>query len=320
MKVKAQNPIQSCVVASSYGQNRHEENLRYIEDHRQIFDIENSYLLNSFEEFIGKQRKDKGGAIVCACNIEKDRRYPARFYYSCEFNLPNPAVKLLDLEEFLSFSYRIEGRPEVQIDRRLLEQFLATGLDPSKVHLVIFGIDARPELRHSRIKLSFHVRDYPEKMAIAIALCGEQRNWEKLIVNGNLLVAFDLFFDNRSSVEVYPTFYPADLQRPDVQAYLAEKLPARALQLLNESGAWLQIGISDENDSDVLYFNSVKSPNSFVDQLGNEMLKQVHAHYRNRVFEEVYIAIPESEFSATSIQRVKMYYQMNKFVNKMESR
>lgn len=316
MKVQAQNPIQSCVVASSYGQNRQEENLRYIEDHKQIFDIENSYLLDSFEEFIGEQRKGKGGSMSCCCNIEKDRLYPARFAYLCEMLVADPAIKLLDLEEFLSFSRRLEGRPEVQIDRRLLQQFLATGLDPSKVVLQAFAIDDRSELRHSRIKMYITIKDYPEKIATAIALCGEQRDWEKLIVNGTLQVGFDFFFDNRSAVELYPTFYPADLQRPDVQAYLAEKLPARALQMLKESKT-LQIGISDENDSDVLYF---KSPNNIVDQLGNEMVKQVHSQYRNRVFHDLYVGIPESEFSATSIQRVKMYYQMNDVVNRKKSR
>jgi SAM-dependent methyltransferase len=315
----AQNRRQPSGVISRPGQNRHEENLRYIEDHKQIFDIENSDLLNVFEEFIGKQQRDKGGCIACGCNIEKDHRYPARFYYCFENLLPNPASKLLDLEAFLSFSHHIEKRAEFRINRRLLQQFLATGLDPSKILNMSLGIDVRPEPRHSRIKLCLYIRNYPEKIAIATALCGEQRDWEKLIVNGTLLVGFDFFFDNRAAVEVYPTFYPVDRKRPDVQAYLTSTLPAKALPLLDES-KWFQIGISDENDSDVLYFNSVKSPNSFVGQLGNEMVKQVHAHYRNRVFHDFYIGIPESEFSGESIQRAKMYYMMNDFMNPMESR
>lgn len=317
-KVKAQNRIQTCVVASSYGQNRHVENLRYIEEHKQIFDIENSYLLNLFEELIGKQRKGKGGAISCCCNIDKDRCYPARFGYLSEVNVPDPAMKLLDVEDFLSFSRRIEERPEFQINRGLLQQFLATGLDPSKVDMVIFAMDVRPEPRHSRIKLYFTIRNYPEKIATAIALCGEQRDWGNLIINGMLLVGFDFFFDNRASVEVYPTFYQADLQRPDVQAYLTSILPAKALPLLSESRS-VQIGISDGNDSDVLYFNNFKSPNNAVDYLDNEMANQVHAQYRNRGFKDLYLGIPEAEFSAHSIQRVKMYYNMNNFVNRVKS-
>jgi LynF/TruF/PatF family peptide O-prenyltransferase len=316
-KAITQNQRQPSGVISSAGQNRHEENLRYIEEHKQIFDIENSDILNLFEEFIGKQQRDKGGSIACGCNIEKDRSYPARFYYCFEYLLSNPAAKLLDLEAFLSFSHHIEKRAELRINRRLLQQFLATGLDPSKIR-ISFGIDVRPEPRHSRIKLYLMIRNYPEKIAIATALCGEQRDWEKLIVNGTLLVGFDFFFDNRAAVEVYPTFYPADLQRPDVQAYLTSTLPAKALPLIDES-KWFQLGISDENDSDVLYFNAVKSPNNFVDRLGNEMVKQVHAHYRNRVFHDLYIGIPESEFSAESIQRAKMYYSMNDLMNKMGS-
>ncbi|MEG4440452.1 DUF5838 family protein [Microcoleus sp. AT9_B5] len=314
----AQNRRQPSGVTSSLTRNRHEENLRYIENHKQIFDIENSYLLNLFEEFVGKQQKDQGGSIACGCNIEKDRSYPARFYYCFESLPSNPAAKLLDLEAFLSFCHHIEKRPEFRINRRLLQQFLATGLDPSKILNMSFGVDVRPEPRHSRIKLYLLIRNDPEKIAIATALCGEQRDWEQLIVNATLLVGFDFFFDNRAAVEVYPTFYPADLQRPDVQAYLTSTRPAKALTLIDES-KWFQIGISDENDSDVLYFNSVKSPNSFVGKLGNEMVKQVHAHYQNRVFHDLYIGIPESEFSAESIQRAKMYYMMNDLMNKKGS-
>lgn len=315
LKVKAQNRIQNSVTVSSYDGERHQENLRYIEEHKQIFDIENSYLLNLFKEFVGKQQKGKGGLIACGCNIEKDRCYPARFYYAFEPNPSDPAIKLLELESFLSFSHRIEERPEFQINRGLLQQFLATGIDPSKIKNMSFGIDTRSEPRHSRIKLFILIKDYPEKIAIAVALCGEQRDWKNLIINGMLLVGFDFFCDNKAAVEVYPTFYPTDLQRPDVQAYLTSKLPAKALPLLNESGS-LQIGISNENDSDVLYFDNFKSPNSLVDYLGNEMVKQVHANYRNRAFDDLCIGIPESEFSANSIQRAKMYYKMNKFMSR----
>lgn len=309
-----QNRIQRSGVTSSPAWNRHEENLRYIEDHKQIFDIEKTYPLNLFEEFIAKQRKGKGGSISCCCNIEKERYYPSRFAYLSEVRVSDPAMKLLDIEDFLSFSHRIEESPQIQIDRSLLQQFLATDVDPSKVDMVTVGVDVRPELRDSRIKLYLSIREYPEKIAIAIALCGEQRDWEKLIVNGTLLVGFDFFFDNRAAVEVYPTFYPADLQRSDVQAYLTSRLPAKALPLLYESRT-VQIGISKDNDSDILYFNNFKSPNSAVDYLKNEMVKQVHSHYRNRVFNDLYLGIPESEFYTNSIQRVKMYYHMNKFVN-----
>ncbi|CCH92966.1 putative Sterol 24-C-methyltransferase [Microcystis aeruginosa PCC 9432] len=318
-KTKTQNRIQPSAVISSPVWNRHEENLRYIEEHKQIFDIENSYPLNLFENFIKEQRKGKGGTISCCCNIEKERCYPSRFAYLSEVFVSDPALKLLDIEDFLSFSHRLEERPELQINRSLLQQFLATGLDPSKVDMVTVGVDVRPELRHSRIKLYLSIRDYPEKIAIAIALCGEQRDWEKLIVNGTLLVGFDFFLDNRAAVEVYPTFSPADLQRADVQAYLTSRLPAKALPLLYESRT-VQIGISNDNDSDILYFNNFKSPNSAVDYLKNETVNQVHAHYRNRVFHDLYLGIPESEFYTNSIQRVKMYYHMNNFVNQKNLR
>lgn len=314
VRVKAQNRVQTSGITSSSSPNRHEENLRHIEYHKQIFEIENSYPLNLFEEFIGKQRKGKGGSISCCCNIDKDICYPSRFAYLSEVYVSDPTIKLLDIEDFLSFAHRIEERPEIQIDRSLLQQFLATGIDPSKVDMVTVGVDVRPELRNSRIKLYLTINDYPEKIATAIALCGEQRDWDKLIVNGNLLIGFDFFFNNRAAVEVYPTFYSADLDRPDVKAYLTSILPTKSLPLFYESRG-VQIGISNENDSDVLYFTNFKSPDRAIDYLSNEMVKQVHTHYRNRFFHRLYLGIPESDFYKDSVRRVKMYYQVNGQIN-----
>ncbi len=90
-------------------------------------------------------------------------------------------------------------------------------------------------------------------------------------------------------------------------------LPPKAIHLLNESN-WLQIGISNDNDSDVIYFNSISCPNTFLANLGNEAAKQVHASYQNRQFHDLFVGIPVAELSAQSVQRVKMYYIRNNYI------
>lgn len=289
-------------------QTHHEEISRFIGEHKQAFDIDNLYPLNLFEE-VASRLGHRARALGCCCNIERDKLYPARFYFVFQPMPSKPEIFFSDLRTVLSFIERTKERPEVQINDQSLQQFLATGLDASKVKGISFGVDIRPDLRESRIKLSLLIENYPEKMETAISLCGENRDWKKLIVNRKLLVGFDFFFNNRSSVEVYPTFYREDLQRFEVKKHLEEILPPRAFKLLPES-EWFQIGISNDNESDVLYFNDLICPNSFIDNLANQLTNRVHAYYRHQPFKTMLVGIPMAEFSAWSIQKVKLYYAM----------
>jgi LynF/TruF/PatF family peptide O-prenyltransferase len=253
-----------------------------------------------------------GYGIYCCCNVEKDRLHPARFNLSFDEIISDKRYVYPNLNKALNFLHQVEGRPGVKLNYHLLQQFLGKGLDISKVTWMSLAVDARTELSDTRLKFYITLEDYPEKMATAIALCGENRDWKKLLVSNQLLVGFDFFLDGRAAVEVYPTFFPKELQRGDVQLYLKSILPPQALPLLEKSASF-QIGISDANESDVLYFDHVFDPNSFVDNLNNEMAKKVHAYYRHQPVKALLVGIPESEFSAWSIQHLKMYYRMTDF-------
>jgi len=285
-----------------------QENLRFIGEHKRAFDIENLYPVELFEEFV--EQETWGRSIACCCNIDKDQLYADRFTTFFDKIIADKSYVYPSLNAVLNFCRQVEGRPEVKLNYSFLNQFLGTGLDISRVKWMCFGVDARPELGDSRLKLFITLQNYPEKMATAITLCGEtQRDWQKLLVSNELLVGFDFFLDGRASVEVYPTFYLKDLQRVDIQVYLAQTLPKKALPLLNKSTNF-QIGISNTNESDVLYFNHPLDPDSFIDNLANEMAKKVHAYYRHQPVKRLLLGIPSHEFSAWSIQSVKMYYQM----------
>ncbi len=204
-KPKTPSSSWGCGVVSTHTLDRHDENVRFIEEHQQIFDLENIYPLGLFKQFVA-QESQQGGVVVNACNIEYARCYPGRLYYAYERSPSDPAIKITNLKASLSFLHQVTQRPDVQIDLRLLEQFLRTGLDPTKVTGMSIGIDGRPEISKSRAKVCIQVKDYPEKIATALALCDEHRDWANLIVNGVLLIGFDFFFNNKAAIEVYPTF------------------------------------------------------------------------------------------------------------------
>lgn len=284
------------------------ENLRYLGEHLRAFNIEPIYPIDLFQEFV---EIHKGSGIACGCNIDKDRLYPARFYVTFEPTAPDKPSMQQSLKAGLNFLRQAEKRPEVRINYELLERLIGSGLEIDKVQSITIGIDARPELTESRIKLVISMKNYPEKIAAAIELCGEDRNWPAILANNILVgVGLDFFLNGHSAIEIYPTFYLEDLQRAEVQLLLKKMLPPRALPLLAECTSF-QFGISKENASDALYFNGPPDPNYFVENLNNEMAKKVHAYYRHQNYKYLFVGIPEAEFYEPTIENVKIYYYMS---------
>lgn len=278
------------------------KNLHYMNAHKSVFEVEDLYPLDIFESFVQAQTES---AMDCACKIDKDKLYPARFslvFYNKQYaeHQVNAAI---------DFFQQVEGRVGVKLNYQLLQQFLGTGFDFTKVIRNLVGVDARKELADSRVKLFIWIDNYPEKMERAIALCDSNKDLPMLLVNNQLLVGFDFFLDGRSAIELYPTLSSEELRRVDVQQRLAKVLSPPALRLLDQSRA-LQIGFSEANEGKILYYH-VLNPNNFIDNLGNEMASRVHAYYRHQPVRGLVVCIPESELIAGSIQKLNMYYSMN---------
>jgi LynF/TruF/PatF family peptide O-prenyltransferase len=285
-----------------------EDNLRYIGEHKLAFDIEPLYPLDLLEELV-RIMHELGCGIVCGCNVERDRLYPARFYLTFERIASEKQAIQQTFNAALNFLRQVEKRPEVRINYKLLQQFIGTGLEIDKVQGITIGVDARPDLTDTRLKMVIFMKNYPEKMATAIAMCGENRDWSALLANNKLLMGFDFFLNGHSAIEIYPSFDREDLQRADVQMLLKNMLPPPALPLLAQCTSF-QFGISPENESDALYFNCPPDPNYFVENLNNEMAKKVHSYYRHQPFKYLLVGIPQAEFFERSIESVKMYYYM----------
>lgn len=293
--------------------NHSEENLRYIGEHQRAFDIEPRYPLGLFEEFV--RECPWGCGVYCCANINQDTLEAARFSLSFDKVVLDWRTFPSSLNAALRFLRRIESRPEITFNYQLLNCFIGGDLDISRVKWLNVGVDARPDARDTRLKLYITIENYPEKAATAIALCGEQRDWQFLQVAKQLLIGFDFFADGRTEIELYPTFLPEDLARLDVQQKLTALLPPKARPLLQRCTAF-QLGISRANESDILYFNHPLDPDGFIDNLGNPLAKKVHGYYRHQPVKKLLVGIPEHEFFAWSIQQVKMYYRMTEFRHK----
>ena len=275
-----------------------EKNLRFFEGHKNAFDIDNIYPLDLFEEFLKTQ---EDCIIDCSCKIASDRLYAARFtlsYLSGDFRDK--------INASLDFFRRVEGQVQATINYQLLQEFLGSSFNFDKIKRVLTGVDARPEVKESRLKLFIWIENYLEKQETAIKLCGDSQDLRTLMIQNNLLIGFDLCLDGRAEIELYPTLAEEELQQISVQRKLAKLLPNLALQLLENCHA-IQIGFSKANPCKILYFHP-QDPNYFIDNLGNEMAKRVHAYYRHQPVGDLVVAIPENELLGRSIHHLNLYY------------
>ncbi|MGH1393111.1 MAG: LynF/TruF/PatF family peptide O-prenyltransferase [Trichormus sp.] len=278
-----------------------ELNLTHIGKHKRAFEIED-YLfpLEQFEKLVQVQTD---AMIDCACKIDHDTLHAARFTLTWK----KPCAKS-QINAALDFFNAVAARVEVKLNYQLLHQFLGNDFDFSKVTKILVGVDARREIKDSRLKLFIWIENYLEKIETAISLSGDSPELRSMLINNNLLIGFDFSLNVGNGIELYPTIPAEEFNRADVQMRLAKILPPKALELLK--GCYtLQIGFSQANESKILYFHPTDH-NYFVDNLGNHLANRVHAYYRHQAVQALVVCIPESELLKSSIQKLNMYYGM----------
>lgn len=281
-----------------------EKRLRYFNEHKRLFDVENYYLLEKYEEFVEGQKHNC--LIECGIKINLDRFYASRFnlgYLQKEGSKEHLVIGAFD------FFSKIETRVEAKIDYQLIQDFL-DGFDYNKILNIFVGVDGRAEIAESRVKLFLQMENYPEKIEEAMSFYGDRVETSEIrqliSYNNLLLIGVDFYLDGRTAVELYPVVFEEDLHRADLRELVGKMLPSKALKLLKDSEG-VQIGFSKANKSKVFYFVPI-NPSLFVESLGNEIAKRANAYYGDRQFLNMVVAIPESELRKTSIQRLNMYY------------
>ena len=279
------------------------KNIDYIRAHANVFDVEYYYPLELFERFVEKSRDC---FVECDSKIKKNQLYPARF------NLGYQQANLQQYNAILDFFHQVEARVDVKLDYHLIQQFVGSDFDFSKVFQISMGVDLRRELSASRLKFWFTIDKYLENLKTAISLSGDSETLQLLLLNNpnNVTVGFDFYLDGRSAIEVYPTIKPEDLQHIEIQTRLAQVLSPKVWPLFD--GCWaLMIGISEANADKVLYYRT-RNPNNLIASLRNDTANRVHAYYQTQPFHEAIIGLQEREIIADSIANINLYYQMTK--------
>ncbi|MEG4851139.1 LynF/TruF/PatF family peptide O-prenyltransferase [Microcoleus sp. B5-D4] len=178
-----------------------EQRLRFMRTHQDGFDVEPSFPIPLFEEAVLKIEGSCG--VEPTCNVEGNRLFAGDFQVA-NYGHTWPR-SLTDASNFLD---KIESRVGVKINRHLLDQFSALYIGSSKIENNTIGIDLRPTLQDSLIKIYMHIHpgeSNGDLVMTAIALDSAKYSAEltEVLLRDVVVIGFNLFLDGRSNIEIW---------------------------------------------------------------------------------------------------------------------
>lgn len=282
-----------------------DQRVYFIKAHRQAFEVEPSlYPLEIFEDFIAKLDDGSVSSLEASCKIEADKLLAARF-----LAFINPPFEK-SLAQALKFYRQVENRVGVRLNYDLLQQFIGKSFDFSKVRRFTVGVDLRQNLADSSLKMHIVLDNYPEKVATALALDGNQYSealrWMALQTVS--LVGFDFYLDGRSEIELYGALTEEQFQQPQILALLEQSFPPAVLKPLQVSDLFY-IGLSKANANPVLYYHLKDKKDLLNYFVINDVARKVHAFYQHQeVRAEMWVGVAKQELLNSRIENIRLYY------------
>lgn len=189
------------ISSASHDSYLKEQRLRFIRTHQDAFDVEPNFPLPIFEEAVINIKGSCG--VEPTCHVEGNQLFAGDFQVAnYEKTWPR------SLTDAFNFLDRVESRVDVKINRKSLEQFAALHAGSHKIKNNTIGIDLRPRLEDSSIKVYIHLNpgEGDEHLVMTGMALDDAEYSDELIqvlVKDVSLIGFNLFLDGRSTVEIW---------------------------------------------------------------------------------------------------------------------
>ena len=270
------------IVAEIQKNSLKEQRIQFIRNHQQAFDVEPSYPLRLFEDFV--MEVEGNCDIEASCKIELDKLIASRFmlffkYQSQEWQKC--------LTQSLAFFRQVENRVGVQLDYSLLQKFLGHNFDFSKLEVLSAGLDLRTNLADSSLKIHIRIKDYPEKLQTAFVLSDGAADSDYLSEFVEL-IGFDFYFNGKSEIEIYAELQEDDFFRPETINLVWRHFPDSVLKPLQGSSLFFT-GLSKANNNPVLYYH-LKDRQGLTNYFKiNDTAQRVHSFYQHQDILPIYV-------------------------------
>jgi LynF/TruF/PatF family peptide O-prenyltransferase len=237
--------------------NLKEQRLKFIHDHQNAFDVDSTFLLSMFEKTVIEI--DEPCGIEPSCKVEGDQLFAGRFAVRGEIRGNWRKI----VAQALGFLDKIESRVDFKINRELLQKFLAVHIGSNKIVANTVGVDLRPSIEQSSVKIHIHIdqdQDAEELARTAINLDGGHYSPEltQVLLRDTTLIGFDFFLNGHNEVELYPSCPGGKYELSGnwgrtLCAYVQKNFSKEVISLFNVSDIFMA-GFSKANIEPVLYF------------------------------------------------------------------
>jgi LynF/TruF/PatF family peptide O-prenyltransferase len=276
--------------------------------HKKEFGLEKNIFLRLFEEVLSTT---PCSLLECSVKISREDTHALRLRLGYEqSNIQSGFHAMYGLLN------KIAGCENVCLNRDILGQIVSNNLDISRIMALGLGLDCKSNIKNSKVKCYFLLREYPEKVDQVILLHPPLDDIHDYLIHDEFGFGIVMYFDGRKGVEIYPCFDCHDLNNTE----LMEKLKLRDVvwKFIEECDL---LYISFERDGRRLLHFNPRRPSRFVRLLNNRRLSLTYSHVQTlnyilsrsykTAFVSVSLCLREDEINARDIQNISLHYGLS---------
>lgn len=276
--------------------------------HKKEFSLEKNTFLRLFEKLLSTP---PCSVLECSANISPKSTHAARIRLGYQQN---------DIQDGLhaiyNYSNKIAECENVLLNRDILDQIVDNDLDVSRVIALGLGLDYKANISDSKIKYYLMIRESPEKVDQVLSLHPPLDNTRDYLIHEEFVFGIDMYFDGRTSIEIYPSLNRQDFNNTALMSQL--KLRNAVRELINECNL---LHISFESNGRRVFYFHPQHPTKFVRLLNNRQLSLAYSHVQilNYILSQSYkqdlisvnLCLLEDEITSKDIQNIGLQYAIS---------
>jgi LynF/TruF/PatF family peptide O-prenyltransferase len=276
--------------------------------HKKGFGLEENIFLRLFEALLATP---PCSMLECSVKVSPQGTHAGRFRLG--YGQQDIQEGLHTIYDFLREIARCKN---VHLNRSMLSQIIKNDLDLSRIIALGIGLDYKTDMNDSKVKCYLLLKEYPAKVNQVILLHPPLDGIRDYLVHEEFGFGIAMYFDGRTSIEIYPSLDRHDLNNAALMGKL--KLRDVAGIFIKESNL-LHISFEGEGRR-LLHFNP-QHPTRFVHLLDNRQFSLAYSHVQilNYILSRSYktdpvsvsLCLAEDEIIAKDIQNISLHYGLS---------
>jgi LynF/TruF/PatF family peptide O-prenyltransferase len=287
--------------------NSFEYYTKYLKN-KKVFNIKDSVYLEVFENVF--QKSKKLSMVEFSIKINGKKVYPIRFniYYGRDKYTERIDIKehIRSLNLILNFFNDLSKQNDVKLNYSILKVIFDNKFDLTKLIRPIVGIDLRNNIKKSRAKIWFIIKDYPEKVNQVLSIAGIKKKTSELMVDDKLLVGIDLYFNGKTKLKVYSLIYKEDINNLKFNKQIRNRFSNKIFDLIKQSEFF---SVSFSENMDRIITIKIEDYSKIIKNASKTIHKIIEKIEKNKLDKYgLTLSFKENEFNDENMRNINIYY------------